>query len=102
HVGTHGFSRSRIANAYFHRLIQPLADARSATLRARNRELFKNNLWDFTRSELKSLIYERRIHSSLYRPAYKVFFGRSLPKSVLHSDNISRTGSRIGPTDSPV
>jgi succinoglycan biosynthesis protein ExoW len=80
-VGTLGFSRSRIANAYFHRLVQPLADARSAALRAKNRDLFRTNLWDFTRSELKSLIFDRRIHLSLYRPAYNVFFGRSLPKA---------------------
>jgi succinoglycan biosynthesis protein ExoW len=80
-VGTHGFSRSRIANAYFHRLIQPLADARSAALRAKNRDLFRTNMWDFTRSEVKSLIFDRRIHLSLYRPAYNVFFGRSLPKA---------------------
>jgi succinoglycan biosynthesis protein ExoW len=101
-VGTLGFSRSRIANAYFHRLIQPLVDARSAVLQAKNRELFRTNLRDFTRSELKSLIFHGRVHPSLYRPAYNVFFGRSLPKSVLHSDGISSAGSRIGPADSRV
>lgn len=81
-VGTRGFSRSRISNAYFHRLVQPLADKRSVAAKARNRELFRTNLMDFGRSEAKSLIYNRTVHPSLYWPACRVFFGRHLPESV--------------------
>lgn len=79
-VGTRGFSRSRISNAYFHRLVQPLADARSAAARTKNRELFRTNVRDFVRSEAKSLIYSRRAHLSLYWPACRVFFARPLPE----------------------
>lgn len=78
-VGTHGFSRSRIANAYFHRLVQPLADARPGIARTRNRELFRKNIKDFARSEAKSLVFRRRLHMSLYGAAARVFFGPSLP-----------------------
>jgi succinoglycan biosynthesis protein ExoW len=78
-VGTLGFSRSRIANAYFHRLVQPLADIRSAAARVKNRELFRANLRDFIRSEAKSLIFNRRLHPSLYWPACRVFFSPSVP-----------------------
>lgn len=78
-VGTRGFSRSRISNAYFHRLVQPLAEARSPAARAKNRELFKTNVRDFARSEVKSLLFNRRAHLSLYGPACRVFFGPSLP-----------------------
>lgn len=78
-VGTSGFSRSRIANAYFHRLVQPLADARSAMARDKNRELFRKNIKDFARSELKSLLFNRRLNMSLYGPAARVFLAPSPP-----------------------
>jgi succinoglycan biosynthesis protein ExoW len=78
-VGTSGFSRSRIANAYFHRLARPLADARSAAAKAKNRQLFLANARDFIRSEAKSLIFSRRLHPSLYWPACRVFFSPSVP-----------------------
>jgi succinoglycan biosynthesis protein ExoW len=78
-VGTSGFSRSRIANAYFHRLAQPLADARSAASKAKNRRLFWTNARDFIRSEAKSLVFSRRLHPSLYWPACRVFLSPSVP-----------------------
>ncbi|HXV29740.1 MAG TPA: glycosyltransferase family 2 protein [Sinorhizobium sp.] len=80
-VGTLGFSRSRISNAYFHRLVQPLADARSDAAQTKNRDLFRTNVRDFVRSEVKSLIFNRRAHPSLYRSACRVFFARSVPKT---------------------
>lgn len=80
-LGTRGFSRSRISNAYFHRLVQPLADARSATAQMKNRELFRTNIRDFVRSEVKSLVFSRTVHPSLYRPACRVFFARSVPET---------------------
>ncbi|OHV83906.1 glycosyltransferase family A protein [Ensifer sp. LCM 4579] len=80
-VGTRGFSRSRISNAYFHRLVQPLADARSDAAQTRNRDLFRTNVRDFVRSEVKSLIFKRRAHPSLYWPACRVFFARSVPET---------------------
>jgi hypothetical protein len=35
---------------------------------------------DFVRSELKSLIFKRRAHLSLYLPACRVFFAHSVPE----------------------
>ena len=76
-AGTRGFSRSRIANAYFHKLVrQALAD-RPGT-RSLNDRLLRGNLVAFVRSELKALVYRRRLHVSLYPQAVRVFLDSAL------------------------
>jgi succinoglycan biosynthesis protein ExoW len=78
-AGSLGFSRTRIANAYFHRLAAPMAASNSPQARRRNRRLFWRNLEAFVRSELKSLVRERRLNLELYGPALRTFFKPGAP-----------------------
>lgn len=78
-VGSFEFSRSRLANAYFHRLIEPEAAARGEAVRAINRRLLRTNYRDFLRSEAKSLLYRRRLNLALYPQFLKVLAGADAP-----------------------
>lgn len=74
-VGSFEFSRSRLANAYFHRLIQPDVAARGQGLSTINRRLLWTNYRDFLRSEAKSLLLQGRLHFALYGDFLKILSG---------------------------
>ncbi|WP_265519650.1 glycosyltransferase family 2 protein [Nitratireductor luteus] len=74
-VGSFEFSRSRLANAYFHRLIEPDVTARGKALRTINRRLLRTNYRDFLRSEAKSLLLQGRLHFALYGEFLKILSG---------------------------
>lgn len=78
-VGTYEFSRTRVSNAYFHRLIDSDAAARSSAVRKLNRRLLKANYFDFLRSEAKSLVYHRRLNVGLYGDFLNVLRGSDMP-----------------------
>lgn len=78
-VGSLEFSRSRLANAYFHRLIEPDATARGSSVQAINRRLLRGNYRDFLRSEVKSLLYRGRLHIVLYGELWKILSGSGAP-----------------------
>lgn len=78
-VGSFEFSRSRLANAYFHRLIAPEAAARGGAAQAINRRMLRTNYRDFLRSEAKSLLYRRRLNVALYRQFLAVVSGSDEP-----------------------
>lgn len=77
-VGSYGFSRSRLGNAYFHRMIDREAAARGRAVRAVNRRLLRTNYKDFLRSEAKSLIRERRLNIGLYADFARIVLGRDV------------------------
>lgn len=74
-VGSFEFSRSRLANAYFHRLIEPEAAARGSTAQAINRRMLRTNYRDFLRSEARSLLYRGRLNVRLYRQFLGILAG---------------------------
>jgi succinoglycan biosynthesis protein ExoW len=86
-VGSFGFSRSRLANAYFHRLIEPEAAARGETVRTINRRLLRTNYRDFVRSEAKSLVYAGRLHLNLYGEFIKILSGSDAPMRPVSLDS---------------
>lgn len=74
-VGSFEYSRSRLANAYFHRLIESDVAARGKSLRTINRRLLRTNYRDFLRSEVKSLLLKGRLHFALYGEFLKILSG---------------------------
>lgn len=75
-LGSYAFSRSRLDNAYFHRQIEAEAAARGRIIKAINRRMLKANYRDFLRSEIKSLLHDRRLNIDLYADFFRVLLGR--------------------------
>jgi succinoglycan biosynthesis protein ExoW len=78
-VGSFEFSRSRLANAYFHRLIEPEVALRGRAVHTINRRQLKANYRDFLRSEAKSLIQRGRLNLALYGQFFRILSGLNTP-----------------------
>jgi succinoglycan biosynthesis protein ExoW len=78
-VGSYEFSRARLSNAYFHRLIAEETAAHGGKVRALNRRLLKANYFDFIRSEAKALVCHGRLHIALYGDFVRVVQGSNKP-----------------------
>ena len=78
-TGTFGFARSRVANAYFHRLVAEKMSDLAPTARRANARHVVVNAKAFMRSEAKSLLRHGKLHVSLYLPALRTFLSRKLP-----------------------
>ncbi len=79
-VGSFEFSRSRLANAYFHRLIEPAVTARGQTTADINRRLLRTNYKDFVKSEAKSLLKGGGLNYRLYGDFLRIL--RGTPKAA--------------------
>jgi succinoglycan biosynthesis protein ExoW len=78
-VGSFEFSRSRLANAYFHRLIEREVARRGEEVQTINRRQLRANYRDFLRSEAKSLIHRRRLNLALYGQFFRILSGLNAP-----------------------
>jgi succinoglycan biosynthesis protein ExoW len=78
-VGSFEFSRSRLANAYFHRLIEREVARRGEEVQTINRRQLRANYRDFLRSEAKSLIQSGRLNLALYGQFFRILSGLNAP-----------------------